>query len=274
MAILLPGDFRWALQNLPPQTLSSVVLLLQSWDPHPLSYFAINAPAWSLSDELFFYACFPCLCRVAKRRPATVTCATFTGLVLYLVGARMICTNGRSVPGLYSVFPLVRLPEFVLGILLCEASRRIPARGGATLLWTGLEVAALALTAVVNMIVMPVHAMLLGHGWEGLASYYAEAGTAPAFALVILVFSMSAGLLNRLLSLRALVYLGEISFAIYMLHQPIERFVDSHRLIANTVLRTAAVAISVMFVAALSFQLIERPINRIARRLLAPARTG
>ena len=85
---------------------------------------------------------------------------------------------------------------------------------------------------------------------------------------------MSAGLLNRLLSLRALVYFGEISFAIYMLHQPIERFVDSHRLIANTVLRTAAVAISVMFVAALSFQLIERPINRIARRLLAPARTG
>lgn len=274
VALLLPVDFEWAFHNLSPRMFVSALVLLQSWDPHPLSYFAINSPAWSLSDELFFYACFPWLCVAARRFPATLVGATLSGLALYLFAASLIPESHRVMPGLYAVFPIVRLPEFVLGMVLCEVGRGIACFRGKTLLWTGLEAAALTFAATLNMFVLTVHAWLVGHGWEGLAAYYAEAGTVPAFLLLILVFSMNSGLLSRLLSVSALVYLGEISFAVYMLHQPIERFVDGRHLIANPALRTAVVAITVIASAAVAFHLIERPINRFARRTLAPARGG
>ena len=102
---------------------------------------------------------------IARRRPYDLHKWSFGAGPLFSISA-------GPTPGIRARHPSVRSEPRYPGSV-------------ATLLWTGLEVAALALTAVVNMIVMPVHAMLLGHGWEGLASYYAEAGTGPAFALVI-----------------------------------------------------------------------------------------
>ena len=105
-----------------------------------------------------------------------------------------------------------------------------------------------------------------------LTPYFAETGTAPAFLVLILVFSINRGFLSRLLSFRALVYLGEISFAVYLIHWPIERFVEERHLIADPVLRVTVVAVAVIALAALAFHWVERPANRLARRKLMPAR--
>ena len=43
------------------------LLLLQSWIPNELVYLGINAPAWSISTEMFFYAAFPFVARSLLR---------------------------------------------------------------------------------------------------------------------------------------------------------------------------------------------------------------
>jgi len=52
----------WALAQGGLAMLPKVALnlaLLQAWVPNPDWYFTVNEPSWSLSDEAFFYTCFP-----------------------------------------------------------------------------------------------------------------------------------------------------------------------------------------------------------------------
>jgi peptidoglycan/LPS O-acetylase OafA/YrhL len=43
------------------------VFLLQTWSPNLDFVFQVNAPSWSVSVELFFYACFPLLMVAARK---------------------------------------------------------------------------------------------------------------------------------------------------------------------------------------------------------------
>src|SRR5947209_14362044 len=44
-----------------PSVLVANLCLVQSWVPRESYYYSLNSPAWSISTELFFYACFPFL---------------------------------------------------------------------------------------------------------------------------------------------------------------------------------------------------------------------
>jgi peptidoglycan/LPS O-acetylase OafA/YrhL len=105
------------------------------------------------------------------------------------------------------VFPLARLPEFVLGIVLAFALRagdlrRVP-------LWSALALAALA--------------WAVGLGTP--RAFHVAAVTLVPFALVIVAAAQSdlQGSRSRLLRTRTLVRLGEWSFAFYLLHELVIR---------------------------------------------------
>ncbi len=92
--------------------LSVNAALLQSFVPCPSWYFSFNAPSWSLSVELMFYALFPLLALVSNRN------------LIFLPGITLlakICLFGFA-PQFYDhflqyIFPPLRLPDFVVGIL-------------------------------------------------------------------------------------------------------------------------------------------------------------
>ncbi len=95
--------------------------LLQSWVPDETVYFAGSAVFWSLSCEAFFYVTFPLIRRLTRA-------LTSRGLWIVAGGAGIVSLSVAGVGVGFSesqqltwavvVFPLVRLPEFVIGVCL------------------------------------------------------------------------------------------------------------------------------------------------------------
>ena len=86
------------------------------------------------------------------------------------------------------------------------------------------------------------------------------------FVLLIFVFGLQKGLISRLLSTRLFIFLGEISFAMYMSHQLFYRFLRQWRNVLNDNLGELFVAVSVcLLVIPLSYliyRFIEVPVRK------------
>lgn len=250
--------------------------LAQAW--HPGMACVLNCPAWSLSAEAFFYLAFLFVLPVVARwrvRRLLLAAALAWGLslaapLLYLAlrpDGFAAATSG-SLGTWISVLkynPLVRLPEFVLGVLagrLFLLDRR-PSRG-----WMpGLEAAAALVVAAVLLLSPRIPYLLLHNGL-----------LAPAFAALVYALARGAGPLSRALSAPVLTRLGGASFALYILHVPLGTWVT--RGYAALGVRPpaqpwgfavyAALAIAVSL---LVFHGLEEPARRALRRRLAAPRT-
>lgn len=182
---------------------------------------AFNPPSWSLSAEWFFYLCFPLLIpgltTGSRARRAAVLALALAPWALALSGTFGGHELWRAANRDAHYFPPVRLADFVSGVLLGiwwhhrhadpaaaprSVARATRAEVGAVLFlgaWTW---------ACVGYATDP--RWLAACHWGGLY--------VPPFALCIWVFARGGGLLSRALAVRPLVYLGEVSYAVYMLH--------------------------------------------------------
>lgn len=128
--------------------------------------------------------------------------------------------------GLLYVNPIARLFEFALGVSACRIFRSMTEympRFGALFPYSCAELIT-TLLCVVSMYLSPRLIELLGfrgHFAEVTSYYLAKSGSAFIFAWLIIIFSFGRGLLSKLLSMRPFVVLGEISFALYIVHMSI-----------------------------------------------------
>ncbi|MEK9523715.1 acyltransferase [Streptomyces venezuelae] len=202
------------------------LLLLQSWSSDPSVFLSVNGASWSLSCELLFYALFPLLLPLVARISAGRLWWWAGGfaaavMLLPLVATRLLPSSpafpavgawldGVSVEGLWFVyiFPLSRLLEFVLGMLMA----RVVLSGR----WIGLgALPAAALTVVAY--VLGLYTPML---------FTAAAVTVVPLALFIAALaSADAGGLRTGLTSRVMRRLGEVSFAFYLLHGIVLAFV-------------------------------------------------
>lgn len=192
------------------------LLMLQAWLPINGLVFSWNGPSWSISAELWFYLLFPFL--AATRRLGM----WFAGLMLI---AAIIVISVAAVPSRPFEFwyvhailqhPAVRVVEFAVGVAagrLFNAGVRI--KGHATF----FEFAAVAAVGFYAATSVAVQGVIAGAGYEKIGLWYCQSGGLLIFAFAIFVFAQNSGLISRVLSIRALVMLGEISFSTYMLHQ-------------------------------------------------------
>nr|WP_297456931.1 acyltransferase [uncultured Halomonas sp.] len=92
--------------------------LLHAWNP---LYLTFNPVTWSISTLFFFYLTFPWiaprLSRIKSQRRALV----LTNLIYLIPPIMVIATTDFATPetGILHRNPLIRLPEFIAGILLC-----------------------------------------------------------------------------------------------------------------------------------------------------------
>jgi peptidoglycan/LPS O-acetylase OafA/YrhL len=92
------------------------ILLLQAWNPFYLSF---NIPSWSLSTLFFFYLLFPATAPrlLSMRRKCSMLTAMWVASLLPVIIVVVNGWYGVWTIGVLHINPLIRLPEFLAGIL-------------------------------------------------------------------------------------------------------------------------------------------------------------
>ncbi|MFF4588182.1 acyltransferase family protein [Streptomyces sp. NPDC001388] len=257
-------------------------LLLQAWVPRDDVFFSINNPSWSLSCELVFYLLFPVLHRWTLRiraerlwgwAAATAAVIVLLPLVVQLLPAGATFGPNHANSPLYGhsitqmwlvyIFPPARVLDFLLGILMA----RIVLSGR----WIGLGVLpALALTVGAYAVSLTVPFL-----------FSLNAVVVVPFALLIAATAArDAQGRGTAVGGRVWVWLGEVSFAFYLVHQILLSFTQERLGFREADSLAAAVGVAAL-VAAVSLLLawllyigVERPVVRAWARRARAARTA
>jgi peptidoglycan/LPS O-acetylase OafA/YrhL len=199
-----------------PVAMPANLALVHAWVPFPDSYFSFNPVSWTISTELGLYLLFPLLVRNWRSTwlPKLVLSIVLFAAMAYLarwfeLPPFRFGQRGASFNGLARVNPLANVYPFVLGMAACSVWRYLePRLRVGALVGTALEVAAVILAA-----------------WSMSSPETLSYGGIPAlppwsvaFPFLIVVMGLRRGLVSRLLSMRGMVLLGEISYAVYLVH--------------------------------------------------------
>jgi peptidoglycan/LPS O-acetylase OafA/YrhL len=242
-----------------------VLTLLQAWTPW--TAWAWNFPAWSVSVEAFFYLLFPWLGPRLARLRASACLSLALGLwILSLVPPSIfyLLRGWTGPPQLgdhlqmaIEFTPLLRLPEFAIGILLGRAytSGRFHRFRGKSLPF----LAALSILAIVAFCPWIPQPFLEG------------SLLTPLFAVLIVTLAHGEGFLARILSLSFVVLLGEASYGIYIFQIPISSVLRVPPPLAS--IRTLVFYCAALItVSILSFRFVESPLRiRIKSWLTGPS---
>lgn len=240
-------------------------LLLQGWIPEIATF--LNTPAWTMSAESFYYFLFPWIVRVRRPdRPAPILMRLAVIWAIGLIpGTLYILFNPDGIPHpdrfsygpwlqALKFTPLPHLASFVFGVVLAQLDELIPRPG---LLRFGLGI--FGFGAIFFLL------------WLGPGVPYAiihDGLLMPLFGCVILGLS-GDNLLARALGIRPLVFVGEASYCLYLLHFNFWNLIHDTKVLDRVGLARFDPWISYLILiglALLALHFIEKPAQRQLRK--------
>lgn len=204
-----------------------------------------NGPTWSLSAEWLAYLLFPLMSiAVSKIKPKYSLLTAFLALVTLesILFFTKVPMDGVGKTGLLRI-----IFEFLAGCLLYRYASFDKRRSTHSLGW-------LAIGMLVASILVPQF------------HYFAPI----SFALLIIAVVSQRGSIERILSSRPLLFLGDVSFSLYMCHGPLiqvrnwavtQRYVGEHEALAVLVI---AICLSAVF----CWKYVEVPARKFGRQLM------
>jgi len=220
--------------------------------------------AWSLDDEVAFYLLLPVLFVVlmAWRRPQqrlVLGVGIIGALSLISLVALALTPQDQAITG----GPLTKFHLFGLGMLLASLHVRWPRYG--------LSPRMLALGAAGVIVAFSVS----GFAYEQHDYWFNPVCGVASFLLVgITAFSGPQARLTRVLSLRPLVFLGEISYGIYLWHEAIHHVLFNEGVLSSTyVPGFLEIAMCTIALATGTYYLVEKPALRLKNRWAVPRST-
>jgi peptidoglycan/LPS O-acetylase OafA/YrhL len=254
-AVIAFGAPYFTAEKLSPASFFASLILVQAWGP--FSATAWNYPAWSLSAEWLAYAGFPAGLVILLKIRAPFVALAGACVAFILLATVMATVGGGNLDHVWKLGVVRCLLEFVGGMFLWywhgSGSFKVAFP-------TALACAALGLLAI----------SLVGPYWELLAPF--------AFALLIVACAEGSALTQTLFANRISVYLGDISFSIYLLHVIV---IGTYHVAADATGISAspssvqwgflvAMVGTVIMIAHLGWRLVEVPGQALGRRLAAP----
>ncbi len=241
-------------------------LLVQAWLPHYAM--DLNYPGWSLSVEVFFYALFPLLfigmVRISTRRLAVLTGLVWlVSLAIHRYMVQQIDLGATAdYHALTMYLPVLHLNTFLVGITTGVMFMRH--RSWLVRHRNWLLLALLILSVAAGWVVWAQHPVLrLRH--NGM--------TAPLFVAFILWLSCQSNGLSRGLSHPALVYLGDISYGVYLLQVPVSTlafYANSRWIHLPSGLYLLTYLFLLCLIASASYHWVEQPVRRFIRQVTLP----
>lgn len=241
----------------------SYLSLQQAWTPW--TAWCWNYPAWSVSVEAFFYLLFPFIAPRLVSRLSLSSCLRLCGglwLLSLVAPAALVLLTGASGPPevgtqlvkVVEFTPLLRLPEFLIGILLGRAFSLGFFHGKISSVMVYLSA-----TAIVCILAI---AGSIPH------SFLANGLMVPLFAALLLGLATRRTMLSAFLSQPPLVVLGEASYGLYILQIPVSYLVGmpppSHSFLQFGIYLMALIAASL-----LSWRFVENPCRAYLRSRFA-----
>ena len=203
------------------------IFLLQSFFPIGIQVFSFNSLSWFLSDIVLFYLVSPFLLsglNQLKMRRGTGVLLVLSILLFACEVILVYTLNAEMQPyslGWWFVYisPWLRIFDYTIGLLaglICvsikadENYKNMPSR----ILFGILEIMALVMFggAIYYAQFFPSDSLRMG-------TYYV-----PFSVIFILIFSLQKGILSSILSRRIFVYLGSLSFTLFIVHQIVIRY--------------------------------------------------
>jgi peptidoglycan/LPS O-acetylase OafA/YrhL len=243
-------------------------LLLQGWIPSLATF--LNTPAWTMSAESFFYVIFPWMAKWKK--PTNIAHHLWKMGGVWMIGLipgalyMILQPDGIAHPDRWSYgpwlqalkyTPLPHLASFVFGVLLAELDELVPR---STRLRLILAVGGFTVTFGVLSLgsVMP-YPML----HDGLLM--------PLFGCIVLGLAGN-NVLAYALGARPLVFVGEASYCLYLLHFNLWNLIHDSHILNRLGLNTLDPWISYVLLIALSLvalHFVEKPAQRQLRKWMA-----
>ncbi|MCP3755169.1 acyltransferase [Streptomyces sp. TBY4] len=240
------------------------LLMVQVWSPEFNTYFSVNPPSWSLGAEAVFYAAFPMLNNFFKKIRDSHLKYWIAGAIALVIAtpalAYALLSDAPGIPGgeassviqywVTYVLPPVRMVDFALGMLVAHAVQRGRWKN-IGMVWSGLLlVAGYVLTAYVPYL-------------------YGQRATCIIPVVLLIAAAATADVENRfsIFRNRTMLWLGEISFAFYLLHFVVLAYgrkllgTETYSALTTSLLLAAAAGITVVLSWAL-YAGVERPLTR------------
>jgi peptidoglycan/LPS O-acetylase OafA/YrhL len=257
----------------PARVAISNLFMVQVWVPHYYTNFSVDSPSWSLAAEAVFYLCFPLLLagfrRVDPRHlkywivgVIAAVWATPAVALAWFPKTPLVPSGQLSVPAYWFsyVLPPVRMFDFAVGILVALAVKHGRWR---------------------NIGIIPSFLLLAGGYWLTFHIHFLYGQRATMIIPIALLIAAvaTADIEGRFTPFRnrTMVWLGEISFAFYLLHYIVLSWL---RKALGTQMFSGAAAISLLVGAAVGavvlswvlYSVVEAPLmRRFSRSLRAKA---
>ena len=228
---------------------------LQSWIPgYALQ---VNFPSWSLSVEFFFYATFPIISWVFHKMHWNF----FSGLIILAWGIGfaqhiyfvevLYDPNRYYLEQFILYFPLFHFTTFLAGFFGGKLVHRLREKGLPSLFYSMTALLGILLFILVLSTENPIR--LYGH----------NGALVPIFLLICVGLALDQKIFPRLMGTRPFIFLGDISYGIYMWQFPVHlwftHFLETDKLNLS---QFSIYLILLIGISAVSFKWFEEPIRR------------